>query len=269
MLNIIKMDLYRMLKAKSTYIIILGICLVSLMLLYQSHEALIDLKKGIPVPELSVGIGNDVSALAKNPSILALFYSIFGSFTIALGLSVFSILFITREESTGFIKNIAGQVSSRSHLVISKLVCQSAFILLSFLTSMLTAFFAGKIFFDSLEFGSPSIFWKPICLQFLLHIAFATILLMLVFLIKQLIISLLISITLCFGVFSYLYALISKGINHLFEINGFDISNYTITGNIGGAASNMDYMRIISVSIVYIIIMLLVSILIRQKQDIK
>lgn len=127
MLNIIKMDLYRMLKTKSMYVIwivLAAILLITTSLCKTDYELLTekDAMKQEQVTEPTVdnlNVGMMVT-LPTEPGKKVTVYDIFFANSqgklYALLLVIFTVLFSTADISSGYIKNIGGQVRNRGIL---------------------------------------------------------------------------------------------------------------------------------------------------------
>ena len=128
MLNIIKMDLYRMLKTKSMYVIwivLAAILLITTSLCKTDYELSTekDAMKQEQVTEPTVdniNVGMMVT-LPTEPGEKVTVYDIFFANSqgklYALLLVIFTVLFSTADISSGYIKNIGGQVRNRGTLI--------------------------------------------------------------------------------------------------------------------------------------------------------
>ncbi|MGM0126350.1 hypothetical protein IGI37_003779 [Enterococcus sp. AZ194] len=271
MINVIKMDIYRMIHARSTYYTLIGLALFLIFLITNSHDTLLDVQQGRPIATASVGIGFNASLLSDNMTLLNFFQLFAGSKSFILMLSIFSVLFINHEEASGFSKNIAGQVQKRGWLFFSKFICQSVFILACFFVGIVVSFLAGGISYDSVVIGNVGRLIMAVGLQFLFHLAFAGILLLIITLIKQPVISLLISILLCFGAFSFLYQLLDKWLISLFKLTNFTIENYTMTGLIPQVSIQSNTSQLIgglAIAAIYCLVTVGLSVSIKNKRDI-
>ena len=135
MLNMIRMELYRMFKTKSMYVIWLVMAAGILfttglsageMKTYSMEEKqeMYEYATGQTESE-NVNLGMDVTVPTKpgeEVSVFDLFYANIKGKFIALFMVIFAILYSTADMTSGFVKNIAGQVRNREGLVISKAV---------------------------------------------------------------------------------------------------------------------------------------------------
>ncbi|MGX7262887.1 ABC transporter permease subunit [Enterococcus crotali] len=266
MINVMKMDLYRMFRSKSTYLILLGILTFVGITLYTMRDSI-----GMPNVGVTIGITTNTDGLRSSTDLTTLFKIMASSNSFLIGIVIFSVMFINREEASGFTKNIVGQVTSKGLLVLSKFVSQCVFIVLSFIGSLFIFFFIGNVIFDSVSLGNSFDLIKETSLQFIFHVAFAAIVLGLITLIQQPVVSMLIGILLTFGGFSYLYQMINNIIHGITGNQTFDLMNYTITGivpSISGTSPVASIIRGIAVSFVFIVLMLTYSVTIKQKRDV-
>lgn len=270
MINVIKMDCYRMFRSRSTYYILIGLAIFLVFLISNTHKSLVDVQEGRPVAEAVVGIGFDASLLADKMSLLQFFKVFAGSKSFILMLSIFSVLFINHEEASGFSKNIAGQVQKRGWLLISKFICQGIFIWLIFIVGIATTLMAGEMSYDSIVVGNIGSLLQEVGLQFIFHLAFAGILLVIISLIRQPIISLLISILLCFGAFTFVYQGIDGIIQRVLAVPEFTLTNYTMTGiipSISLDSANGQIIKGIIIALIYCLATLALSVTIKNKRD--
>ncbi len=270
MLNIIKMDVYRMLHSRSTYYVLIGLSFFLFFLVSNTHKALLDLQQGIPVAEAIVGIGFDATLLSDKMSLLQFFKVIAGSQSFILMLSVFSVLFINHEEASGFSKNIAGQVQKRGWLLLSKFICQGLFILLAFIVGIATIIVAGETSYEAIIIGNIGQLFLEIGVQFIFHLAFAGILLVIITLLRQPVISLLVSVLLCFGAFGFLYRAIDGWLQKGMGGTGFTVTNYTMTGIISRVSidsADSDLIRSLVIAVIYCVVTVGLSVAIKNKRD--
>ena len=142
MLNMIKMDLYRMFRTKSMYVI--GIILVSALLittflcktdydLLNEEDAIQQAQIAEPTTD-NINVGMMVT-LPTEPGEKVTVYDIFFANSqgklYALLLVIFTVLFSTADISSGYIKNIGGQVRNRGTLIFSRAIALAVFTVLT------------------------------------------------------------------------------------------------------------------------------------------
>ncbi len=167
MLNMIRMELYRMFKTKSLYVIWLVLAAGILfttglsadeMKTYTMEEKqeMYEYATGQQKSD-TVNLGMDVTVPTKpgdTVSVFDLFYgNIKGKF-LALFMVIFAVLYSTADMTSGFIKNIAGQVRDRRGLVFAKGVSLFVYTVLTMLIFTGIQTISNALFFDELVFGT-------------------------------------------------------------------------------------------------------------------
>ena len=267
MLNMIRMELYRMFKTKSLYVIWLVLAAGILfttglsadeMKTYTMEEKqeMYEYATGQQKSD-TVNLGMDVTVPTKpgdTVSVFDLFYgNIKGKF-LALFMVIFAVLYSTADMTSGFIKNIAGQVRDRRGLVFAKGVSLFVYTVLTMLIFTGIQTISNALFFDELVFGPVKEFLQYAGIQTLLHFA----------------LLMMLSVCLCMNVlvifYSFLDNLIAKA-----HIKNFHVLEYTVTGNISFLETNVTAkmaVTALAVSIAFIIVMIEVCSTVFKKRDI-
>lgn len=283
MLNMIRMELYRMFRTKSFYVVSL-ILMASIVFTTSLVE---DEMKSFTKEELQeqyeyatgqkeeepVNFGLTVTTPTepgKDVSVFDLFYANLKGKFIALFIVIFTVLYSSADMTSGFIKNIAGQVRSRGNLVVAKAVALFVYVVLTIL------FFAGvqsvsnMIFFDSFVWGP----WKEFLiyggLQIVLHFAYALIAMCITILLRNNVISMLIVVCMCMNIAGMFYGVVDKVVGR-FGIKGFHAINYTVGGKIlllPMNATGKDVWTCCSVAMAFLIVALFIGIVVFRKRDI-
>ena len=142
MLNMIKMDLYRMFRTKSMYIVWIVLAVAVLFTTFMCKTDYDSLNKEDaaqqeqftePTAE-NINVGMMVT-LPTEPGEKITVYDIFyansqGKFY-ALFLVIFAVLFSTADIGSGYIKNIGGQVQKRGALIFSRSIALAVFMALT------------------------------------------------------------------------------------------------------------------------------------------
>ena len=283
MLNMIRMELYRMFKTKSLYVIWLVLAAGILfttglsadeMKTYTMEEKqeMYEYATGQQKSD-TVNLGMDVTVPTKpgdTVSVFDLFYgNIKGKF-LALFMVIFAVLYSTADMTSGFIKNIAGQVRDRRGLVFAKGVSLFVYTVLTMLifTGILTI--SNALFFDELVFGPVKEFLQYAGIQTLLHFALLIIVMCIAIVLRNNVISMMLSVCLCMNVlvifYSFLDNLIAKA-----HIKNFHVLEYTVTGNISFLETNVTAkmaVTALAVSIAFVIVMIEVCSTVFKKRDI-
>lgn len=271
MFNAIRMDVYRLFKTKSTYIILVIMIALSVMgtglmsVMTEMTEA-----KGQQVQteqmsdnadyagdddqlyedtegaqsQVSVGV-SEIDPDENDNSVLSFAMSDISGLQAGLFIIIFTVLFSMADINSGFIKSIGGQVKGRGVLIVSKMVAIAIFTAIVIIADFLTQLIAVNIFFDDAAVGSASEIVRLLSSQFVLNFALAVLMMAIAMIIKNNVVSMIIGVCMCSGIFE----LIFMGINYLMDkigFNDFDINNILITGKIqnvtiGADASDIGY----------------------------
>ena len=283
MLNMIRMELYRMFKTKSLYVIWLVLAAGILfttglsadeMKTYTMEEKqeMYEYATGQQKSD-TVNLGMDVTVPTKpgdTVSVFDLFYgNIKGKF-LALFMVIFAVLYSTADMTSGFIKNIAGQVRDRRGLVFAKGVSLFVYTVLTMLIFTGIQTISNALFFDELVFGPVKEFLQYAGIQTLLHFALLIIVLWIAIVLRNNVISMMLSVCLCMNVlvifYSFLDNLIAKA-----HIKNFHVLEYTVTGNISFLETNVTAkmaVTALAVSIAFVIVMIEVCSTVFKKRDI-
>ena len=283
MLNMIRMELYLMFKTKSLYVIWLVLAAGILfttglsadeMKTYTMEEKqeMYEYATGQRESE-TVNLGMDVTVPTKpgdTVSVFDLFYgNIKGKF-LALFMVIFAVLYSTADMTSGFVKNIAGQVRDRRRLVFAKGVSLFVYTVLTMLIFTGIQTVSNALFFDEFVFGPVKEFLQYAGIQTLLHFAFLMIVMCIAIVLRNNVISMMLSVCLCMNVlvifYSFLDNLIAKA-----HIKNFHVLEYTVTGNISFLETNVTAkmaVTALAVSIAFIIVMIEVCSTVFKKRDI-
>ena len=281
MLNIIKMDLYRMLKTKSMYVIwivLAAILLITTSLCKTDYELLTekDAMKQEQVTEPAVdniNVGMMVT-LPTEPGEKVTVYDIFFANSqgklYALLLVIFTVLFSTADISSGYIKNIGGQVRNRGSLIFSRSIALSVFSVLTMTGAFLFQAAANCIVFGELEWGNTKAILSYFVAELALHYALVLICMAIAIILKNNVISMVIAVCLSMNVMTIVYGVINSAIQKI-GIQNFQIYKYTITGKLSLLPMNPsgnECLAAFGVAIVFIVMMISVSSVVFQKRDI-
>ena len=283
MLNMIRMELYRMFKTKSLYVIWLvlaaGILFTTGLSADEMKTYTMEEKQEMyeyatgQQQSATVNLGMDVTVPTKpgdTVSVFDLFYgNIKGKF-LALFMVIFAVLYSTADMTSGFIKNIAGQVRDRRGLVFAKGVSLFVYTVLTMLIFTGIQTISNALFFDELVFGPVKEFLQYAGIQTLLHFALLIIVMCIAIVLRNNVISMMLSVCLCMNVlvifYSFLDNLIAKA-----HIKNFHVLEYTVTGNISFLETNVTAkmaVTALAVSIAFVIVMIEVCSTVFKKRDI-
>ena len=283
MLNMIRMELYRMFKTKSMYVIWLVLAVGILfttglsadeMKTYTMEEKqeMYEYATGQRESE-TVNLGMDVTVPTKpgdTVSVFDLFYgNIKGKF-LALFMVIFAVLYSTADMTSGFVKNIAGQVRDRRRLVFAKGVSLFVYTVLTMLIFTGIQTVSNALFFDEFVFGPVKEFLQYAGIQTLLHFAFLMIVMCIAIVLRNNVISMMLSVCLCMNVLVIFYSFLDNMIAKA-HIKNFHVLEYTVTGNISFLETNVTAkmaVTALAVSIAFIIVIIEVCSTVFKKRDI-
>lgn len=283
MLNMIRMELYRMFKTKSLYVIWLVLAAGILfttglsadeMKTYTMEEKqeMYEYATGQQKSD-TVNLGMDVTVPTKpgdTVSVFDLFYgNIKGKF-LALFMVIFAVLYSTADMTSGFVKNIAGQVRDRRRLVFAKGVSLFVYTVLTMLIFTGIQTVSNALFFDEFVFGPVKEFLQYAGIQTLLHFALLIIVMCIAIVLRNNVISMMLSVCLCMNVLVIFYSFLDNMIAKA-HIKNFHVLEYTVTGNISFLETNVTAkmaVTALAVSIAFVIVMIEVCSTVFKKRDI-
>lgn len=255
MLNLIRMNLYRMIKTKSLYILLL--CSVSFCLLscYMDRYDYIEIQKeetetiteetlskdegtdGITIekadevdPEsgsFGIAVQTPDKTDGKNPVFLEYFHAYLASGILLTFLIIGSALYVNGESKCGFIKNIAGQTRHKSYIYIAKIIAMAIYAAFFILFYGLLHYIGLKLFLPyHLSFGKEQLGQsaKLLLVTFLLYMAFVSAIALLVTLTRSTSAGITVGLLVNFG----FLALFTPYLEKLFHVK---IMKYLITTN--------------------------------------
>lgn len=293
MLNLIKMDLYRLVRTMSFWVMLVvtvavavfGVAMASIdmgMMLdeQQSYsetaednpsenseiDAEDEMNIGVTVETKEEWLDNDIE--------LADFLQvIMGSGMLLIISSIFVAIFVNAEQKNGYIKNIAGQLPMRGLLGVSKLAGVAVQVLTVFIMYTIGTVIAAQIWFgDKLVMGDISELLKFIGVQFILHFAFCTFVAMLCTVSRSAVLGMVVGILINSGLTIFLYEGINKLLNKISILEDFDISKYALESNVYAVTSSSGsdiIIKAIVTGAIYFIICAAISMAVVQKRDIR
>lgn len=270
MLNLIKMDLYRLFKTKSFKIGLIISALISFLAI-----------AGI------AGIINLVHLLSNaSQESLSMFpfvnwqnsvnlYEIILTATSVLSLMVSAVLashFISEEQSNGYVKNIAGQVKDKGMMIVSKFVALSVISFSVMLTYALGSTISGFIFFNSaITYTGISQFLLVFGTKYIIYLAVNAILLFLCTITKSKSLALAVGVMFGSGATIIVYNVISTFAGIALKCD-IPVSSYVPDGLIFGLtmdATSNALIKALIVGVVYIAVFIIFSMVSMRKRDTK
>lgn len=291
MLNLSRMNLYRLLKSKSFYLTvgILGLfmLLTVIILTYdvpntksesfleEEKESTIHYKSAQEMQKeedvVNVGISFSSSSVAEEPTLINLNLEMIGSGFILLFTGIFAAIFVSAESSSGFLKNIAGCVKRRSLLIWGQLLSLAVFVLAEFLAVEFIFTTAGFLLIQDFALGSIQELLLFLAVQYLLHLAFAVLIMFIFQLLQSKTFSIVAACCLSSGIgtliISYIGVLLGK-----LGVSNFTLSKYLISSNVqtySNSSANSTILRAVLISFGAIILYNILSGIILSKRDIR
>lgn len=254
MLNMIKMDLYRMFHTKALYVIWIVLAAAVLFTTSMSREDLQYIQKtaeeagdtgDAPAEETvqeeeRVNLGMQVLIPTQAGEKVTLFDQVYANLQakfVALFFLIFTVLYSAADIGSGYIKNIGGQVRDRSSLILSRAAALLVYTVLSMALYIIFQAVCQRICFGYLILGDGLQFWKYVGVQTLLHYALVLIGMAMAVILKYNVISMTLSICLTMNVLVIFYSAVDK-IIHRLGAEAFQLIEHTVTGKIALLSMN-------------------------------
>ena len=278
MLNMIRMELYRMVRMKSFWVIliIVGVMnVISVSLndsitddpqLQQAIEAASS-EKDDPMANIGMSISmkrNDDGSYG----FLEIITPAAKGMLCALFIGIFTVIFATADFNSGYIKNYGGAVKHRWHMAIAKGTAVFSYTVMFFvlfiLSSCLGVFLGGH----KLVMDPAGKIFEVLCIQGLLHVVFGWVIMCICLIIRNNLISMIITCCISLHVFAALYSFADKGLKKL-GWKDAEILNYTVSGRIMryGVDSSKMLGSTIVVAVAFAVVFYLIGILWLTKKD--
>lgn len=281
MLNLIKMDLYRMFRTKSLYVIciVLAAALLFTTILCKTDYEILNEADAVQqeqVAELTtenINVGMIVTLPTEPGEKVTVFDIFFGNSQgkfYALFLVIFAVLFSTADISSGYIKNIGGQVQSRGALVISRAIALAVFTIMTLAGVFVFQAVANGIIFGYLEWGDARAILLYFATEVVLHYALVLICMTIAVTLKNNVISMVIAVCLTMNVMTIVYGLVNNAIQKM-GIQNFQIYEYTITGKLSLLPMNpggKECLAAFGVALAFIVATIVAGSVVFQKRDI-
>ena len=284
MFNCIKMDLYRMFRMKSFYVI--GIILAAATF-FTTSMSVLDYnmmkeeagqnsqvyEQETSSDEEPVNLGMDVTIPTRPGEMVTVYDQVYanlhGKF-IALFMVIFAVLFSASDLSSGYIKNIGGQMKNRGNLILSKAVALFIYTVLTMLFYLCIQTVAQAVCFHELQLGSLRDLAVYSAIQILLHYVLLLICTAITIITRSKVFSMAFAVLFCMNVMVILYSTVDK-ILARFGIEDFNMLQYTVTGRMAlleMAPSAGGCVKALTVAVVFGLAVLALSSQIFRKRDI-
>lgn len=281
MLNMIRMDLYRMFHSKSLYVV--WVIMIAAMIWsvkicksdYDNMQRAAQENNGvIEQQDEGDGMGVYLAMVARageSATLGDLAYANIHGRLLGVFLAVFAVIFSTADLDSGFIKNVGGQVTNRAMLNLSKAVVLLIFTVLSMALFAISIMAGSFLSFGYVEWGGFADFCKYIGVELLLHYAMVLVCMVIAVIVKNNIFSMVAAIILvCMRLELSVWGLLDKFLA-LFGVSDFYMGNYLITTHIMRLPTVYDskaYVNAVAVSVVFGVIAVVLGSVVFKKRDI-
>lgn len=282
MLNMIRMELFRMFKTKSLYVIwaAMAACLFFANSLsaeeiqtYTMEEKQEMYEAAMSDEDEDIIFGMYVTLPTKPGEAVSVFdgfyANVHGKF-VALFMVIFTVLYATADITSGYVKNIAGQVKNRGNLILAKSVALLLYTIFTMLLFTGAQMLSNAVLYNEFVMGPGKEFFQYAALQTVLHFALIMVIMCIAVVLHNNVISMMISVCLCMNVLVMLYGVVDKAVTKI-GIQDFHIMDYTVSGkivNLGMNAAPKTMGMAVMVGVVFIVVMLAISMTVFQKRDI-
>lgn len=276
MINILKMDLYRLFRSR-TFWTFLGVTVVLAIAntfftkvnldIIAENDSMMALQEDTVNINIGVHAGFKQEWLSSDIYASDFFASSIGTRIILLICSICIPAFVYAEVKSGFVKNIAGQLSNKGILVASKIFVSGLWLLLIMALFSITSLVSGEIIWgDRFVIGGILSIVGIFSLQYLLHFMFAIVICTMS--VNGTRDSYIFGMACALGGMASIYTVINKLIDYVTG-NNIDVSKYMIDTNIIRITSDMsgtDLLRVILSAVVVGALFAITSI--RRKREI-
>ena len=249
MLNLIKMDLYRLLHTISTWVMMVLVIVAAF---------------------FCVGLTVDISDRYSN--VVSILEMLFHGGLFMVLCSVFVTIFVNAEQRNGYTKNLGGLIKHRYQLVISKIVAVAIEILIAFILFAMATIIATKIFCgNQVAIGSFGSLFSLLGVQYLLHFGFSCVIVLICVLTKSSAFTMVSGILTSFNILGVIYSLINKLIHLISQNADFNISQFMLDYNISTyslAVPASELFRTIAVGIVFVMISVVCASIAFENRDV-
>ena len=283
MFNVIKMELYRMIKNKSTWIILAASMLMMFASIFMTSQdinyynnnpiALENLQENGSEVNWGIYIGsvNPEWCNGNQISLMDLVAVNMKSKILLMFLVVFVTGFAGSEWRNGFLKNIAGQVKNRSFLISGKFAVTAIFTTVMIAAAVLSTMLGSRIFLGYINFAGTAQGMLFLMVQILLHIGYGMFILFLFQVTGSAIATMLSGILIAAGILQMVDAVLLSAFKGLQSIEQFSVMNYLTCGNVGLLSLNSSgavYVQAAVIAVCAIGLMTGLSSLIFQRKNI-
>lgn len=283
MFNAIRMELYRMWKTRSLYILWI---MMSVLILFTTNLNASDwnsyteaekqenyefTENARKVENISFGMYVNIPTKAgEEVTVLDSVYANLQGKFVALFMVIFVVVYSMADATSGYVKNVAGQMKRRGNLVGAKAIALAVFTVCTMGVYVIVQAVSNVICFGNLTWGAGNVFFRYLAIQIILHFALNLIVMMIAIVVHNNVFSIAFVICMCMNVMAIVYSGVDK-LAAKMGVTDFHTLAYTVTGKIsilGMGSSMREIGCAATVAVVFGVITLAVSSVVFQKRDI-
>lgn len=291
MLNLIKMNFYRLFRQKSFYVLIAVAALIGWFMVFMvwaiprmEEEARQIAAQSDGEKDFSAGFqvgfvtgGTEGQDLEPAPRIevfhVAEFVDEFFTSGFAMILiSVGAAIIANAERKRGFVKNLGGQMKPRGMLTLSKLPAILSEIAVMYAAVVLSIALFGRIYYEQYTLGSISAMCKALSIQLLLGLAFGALIMLVSTAARNAAAGIIAGIIVASGLFPYVCFFINKiATTYLGAPADFDISRCSLDyyiSNVTSETPGKDVTAALIAGVVYLLLASAAGYFVMEKRDV-
>lgn len=261
MINIIKSEIKRLIKSKGFYLSLAIFIMIYVICIFMQtsvqNSSTFETSQSAQDPGFYITIDTVVKSLDS-------FATSFGHSFGTLIFGIYLAIFVCHEYSSGYMKNIATLSHGRTAIIISKSVVSLLIDIALIILCYSISFILGILFIDGFEIESIGIIFHSLTVMFLLSLAMFSCVIFITTLFRNKVAGIVLTF------------FISSGMLQPFIIGIFDfihlsfLSQYSLSALFMNSISlDIELIKIVSISLFYIIIYNMISIGIMQKRDLQ
>lgn len=274
MINLVKMDFYRMFRMLAFYAIFLILLLAMFLTLYIPTNVFSgaydpnDIKKGIELLKQECDVFIGLGEFKQIPRTINELNSMtFSNSMVNMLALIFVSVFCSAEYKSGFIKNIAGQVPHKHYLAVSRLATITLYNAIYSLIIFASEIIFSAVFQNCIIIKDTKELVTDILVYMLLYISESFVCVAICYITKSQTITNTFAVTISTGIISGMLMLVSMLFEYLWE-KEVDLSKYTISGSIAVYGNDRDETGfIVILGFVYIVLSTVLSIIALNKRD--
>jgi len=281
MFNLIKMDMHRLLHSTSTWIIMLFVIILAVFSVAMTNtdiQMLEDDPSSVVTEtseerQIGIYVEADPEWATGKIEIGSIISTEMRSGLLAILCVIFTSIFTNADQKNGYIKNIAGQFPHRGKLITSKFIAIAVQVFLMLFVFTAVTVVTGFVFWGNKLYLGPVIpILEFLSVQYLLHLGFAALMMLICILTCSSAFSMTAGILVCSGLVVPIYSMINKFVADIKPNWNFNINNYVLDGNIIGISLNAVsdvLLRGAIVGIAFTVISVVLSTVIIKRRDIR